>query len=246
MIALLDTNIFTTPLKCPCCLSNLEVTHQDRYETLTEHVEDRTPSLKNGYQCPNSKCAAYEYNGVWIEDGDFWIKEPPAGVSYEEAEKQIERHSLTGRVHAVNSWQDGYERYREEQKKMTVTLDLHWFIFQFVPGYRKVDEINEWKSTGKWRRTIMRRVEQGRYVHFMTFWDIYFSELKEYRNNYQEALNMNKEAVATIWRMANNLNIWGKPEKGFLRKISRYAICWIFYRNRTQIIMSIKNTNNEF
>lgn len=246
MIAFLDTKLFAPPLKCPCCLSDLKVTHQDRYETLIEHVEERKPSLKDGYQCPNEKCAAYEYNGVWIEDGDFWIKEPPAGTSYEVAEKQIECHSLTGRTFAVNSWQDGYERYREDQKRRTVSLDLFWFIFQFVPLYKKLDGINEWKRTGQWRRTIMRRVDQGRYVHFMTFWDIFFSELKEYRDNYHDALCMKEEAVASIQRMANNLTVWGKPEKGLLKKISRYVICWILYRDRTKIVLSIKNKENEF
>ncbi len=233
-------------IKCPCCLSDLKVTHQDRYETLDEHVNDETPSLKDGYQCSNEKCTAYEYNGVWIEDGEFWIKEPPAGTSYEDAEKAIERGSLTGRTHAINSWQDGWERYREEQKKRTVSFNLFWFFVQFVPLYQKIEGIHEWRRTGKWRRTIMRRVE-GRYVHFMTFWDIYFSELREYRQNYHGALSMREECVEIIQSMANNLNFWGKkPEKGFLRrKIARYVVCWIIYRDRTKIIMSIKNTNNE-
>jgi hypothetical protein len=226
-------------IKCPCCLSDLVITHQDRYETLIEHVESREPSLKDGYQCLNERCAAYEYNGVWIKDGEFWIKEPPAGMNYLEAEKQIENHSLTGRIYAINSWQDGYERYREEQKKRTVILDFFWLIVHFTPRYTKIDEVNEWKSTGKWKRTIMRRIERGRYVHFMTFWDIYYFELDNYNSSLKGALSGSREDMADILKMSNNEDRWGKKDSRFWWKIAKYFICWVWNRKTTKMIINV-------
>jgi hypothetical protein len=234
----------TKSLKCPCCFSDLAVTHQGKYETLIEHVECREPDMKDGYQCPNSRCAAYEFNGVWIEDGDFWIKEPPAGMNHEEAEQQIENHSLTGRTYAVNSFSDGYERYRDEQAKSTVTLNLHWFILEFTPRFERIEGSNEWVKTGKWKRTIMRSVGDGRYVHFMTFWDIYYYELDNYKRNFIGLLEGDEEATADILKMIENEDMWGKKEKRFWWKIARYFICWVWNRGTSKKIKQYHEKND--
>jgi hypothetical protein len=228
-------------LKCPCCLSDLVVTHQDRYETLLEHVEDREPSLKDGYQCLNSSCAAHEYNGVWIEEGDLWIKEPPAGMNYREAEIQIEKHSFSGRTTAVNSFADGYERFREEQKNNTLTLNLRWFILEFIPRFERSENSYEWKRTGQWKRTIMRSVGSGRYVHFMTFWDIYYYQLDNYRRYYAGVLEGDGEASADILRMIENQDMWGKKEKRFWWSLAHYFICWVWNRGKTKKILKQYN-----
>jgi hypothetical protein len=223
-------------IKCPCCLSDLKVTHQDKYETLIEHVEEREPSMKDGYQCLNSKCKAYEMNGVWIESGDFWIKEPPAGMNYEEAEEEVERHSMTGRVPAINSWQDGYEIYRADQQRRKITFNLWLFIFEWIPRYKKIEGINSWKRTDEWKRTIMMRRE-GRYIHFMTFWDIYYFLLDEYKNSIQGALQGKKEGIESIRMMANNVDFFGKKDNRFWWTIARYFICWVWNRKMTKMII---------
>ena len=223
-------------IKCPCCLSDLVVTHQDRYETLTEHVEGREPSLKDGYQCPNEKCKAYEMNGVWIEEGDFWIKEPPAGMNFSEAEAEVERHSFTGKTNAINSFSDGYERYREDKEKRTITLNLYWFIVQFVPKYERVNGTYEWKRTGVWKRSIMKRTD-GRYLHYMTFWDIYYFELGNYKNSIHKALAGNRDDIEVILKMARNEGLRRKRDKRFWWMIARYFICWIYNRESTKTII---------
>lgn len=227
-------------IKCPCCFSDLEITHQDRYETLMEHVEEREPSMKDGYQCPNSFCKAYEMNGVWIEDGDFWIKEPPAGMNFIEAEEEVEKHSMTGRTYAINSWQDGYERYRTDQEKRKIVLNLFFFIFELTPRYERIEGINEWKRTGRWKRTIMRRESEGRYVHFMTFWDIFFFELDVYKTNYTRALAKDPNALEIMQNSIKNENMWGKKEDRFWWKIARFVVCWVIFPGKSRIIKSIQ------
>jgi hypothetical protein len=227
-------------IKCPCCLSDLEVTHQDRYETLIEHVEEREPSMKDGYQCPNSFCKAYEMNGVWIEEGDFWIKEPPALMNYIEAEEEVEKHSFTGTTFAVNSFADGYHRYNEDKKNREVSLNLWWFIFTWTPLYQNIEGTNEWKRTGKWKRTIMRRASEGRYIHFMTFWDIFFFELEVYKTNYSKAIAKDENALEIMQANIRNENIWGLKEDRFWWKLARFTVCWILFPNKSRIIKNIR------
>lgn len=227
-------------IKCPCCLSDLVITHQDRYETLLEHVEDREPSMKDGYQCPDHSCKAYEMNGVWIEDGDFWIKEPPAGMNIFEAEEELEKYSFSGRTFAVNSWQDGYQRYTEEKQKKELSLDLWLFIFKWTPLYQQIHGTNEWKRTGKWKRTIMRRESDGRYVHFMTFWDIFFFELEVYKTNYSRAIAKDESALEIMQSNIKNENMWGKKEDRFWWKLARFVVCWVIFPNKSRIIKNIQ------
>lgn len=227
-------------IKCPCCFSDLEVTHQDRYETLMEHVEEREPSLKDGYQCTNSNCKAYEMNAVWIEEGDFWIKEPPAGMDYFKAEEEVEKSSFTGRTYAVNSWQDGYQRLTEERQKRELSLNLHWFIFKWTPLYNMIEGTNEWKRNGKWKRIIMRRESEGRYVHFMTFWNIFYFELEVYTTNYDRAIAKDQNALEIMQTFIKNENMWGKKEDRFWWKLARFTISWIIFPGRSRIIKSIQ------
>lgn len=227
-------------IKCPCCLSDLIITHQDRYETLIEHVEEREPSIKDGYQCLNTCCKAYEMNGTWIEGGEFWIKEPPAGMNYFEAEEEVERHSLSGRVDAMNSFSDGYERFKEDKSRRELSLDLWWFIFKWTPIYTKIDGIHEWKRTGKWKRTIMRRASEGRYVHFMTFWDIFFFELEVYKTNYSKAIAKDENALEIMQSNIRNENMWGVKEDRFWWNFARFTVCWILFPHRSSIIKNIR------
>lgn len=240
-----DAHNTSKMIKCPCCLSDLVVTHQDRYETLTEHVECREPSLKDGYQCPNESCKAHVMGAAWIEEGEFWIKQPPAGMNFLEAEEEVERHSLTGRLDAINSFSDGYHRYREEMEKDTITLDLYWFIVQFVPRFKSIQGTYEWKRTGSWKRRIMRRVGHGRYIHFMTFWDIYYFELSNYKESIYKALEGSQSDAEVILKMAGNEDRWNKRDNRFWWKIARYFICWIYNRKATKTLIKIHNEENQ-
>ncbi len=60
-------------MKCPKCKHELEVTRQERLETLGEHVCDPngTPSLKDLYQCVNIKCKCFRAFG-WNTWGFLW------------------------------------------------------------------------------------------------------------------------------------------------------------------------------
>jgi len=227
-------------IKCPCCFCDLVITHQDRYETLAEHVDETEPSLKDGYQCPNSSCKAHEMNAVWIEEGDFWIKEPPAGMDLYKAREEVENHSMTERIYAVNSWQDGYERYRKDQEKRKITLNLFFFIFELAPRYKKIENACEWKRTGEWKRTIMRRATEGRYIHFMTFWDIFFFELEVYKTNYSKAIAKDQNALEILQASINNENLWGTKDDRFWWKLARFTISWIIYPGKSRIIKNIQ------
>lgn len=224
-------------IKCPCCLSELKVTHQDRYETLIEHVECTEPTIKDGYQCPNESCKAHEMNAVWIEDGDFWIKEPPTGLNYTEAKNEVEKCSLSGRLNAVDSFSDGYEAYKADQEKRKMTLNLYWFIFQFTPRYERVEGSNYWERTGSWKRTIMVR-KDGRYLHFMTFWDIYYYELGNYNSNIHGALSGNQHSIDVILKLANNEDMFGRKEKRFWWRLAAYFVCWVWNKERTKIVVN--------
>lgn len=227
-------------IKCPCCFSDLVVTHREMYETLIEHVEERGVSMKDGYQCPNTHCKAYEMNGVWIEEGEFWIKEPPAGMNYMEAEEEVVKYSFTGAKYAVNSFANGYSRYSEDKQKGEQSLNLWWFIFKWTPLYMKIEGTHEWKRTGKWKRTIMRRASEGRYVHFMTFWDIFFFELMVYKTNCPKAIAKDEKALEIMQSIIRKENTWGLKEDRFWWILARFTVCWILFPHTSMIIKNIR------
>ncbi len=61
-------------MKCPICRGLLEVTGQERLETLDEHVcnPNGEISMKDVYQCVNKDCIAKHDGLVWNSEGDLY------------------------------------------------------------------------------------------------------------------------------------------------------------------------------
>jgi hypothetical protein len=57
---------------CPICKTELTITGQAHLETLSDHIFETIPTLKDVYQCPNNKCEANMRHFVWNELGEFY------------------------------------------------------------------------------------------------------------------------------------------------------------------------------
>jgi hypothetical protein len=211
---------------------------------LEEHVEEREPEMKDGYQCMNPVCKAHEMNATWIKDGDMYIKEPVAGMNWTEATNEVEKYSLTGRTEAVNSWASGYAIYREKQTKETIVLDLYWFIIKWIPRFSRIEhEVPIWKKDGTWSRTIMRRTKGGRYIHFMTLWDIFWFEYSDYTSKYNSILAYKdpetlKELVKKIDGQVDDYP-WSH-DNNFWWKSARWLVCNVIFFEKSKIIKGIR------
>jgi hypothetical protein len=106
-------------LLCPCCDTELVVTHQERYQDLCEHISqpNAEPSMKDGYQCNNTECIANQCDVAWIEDGDYYIGKRPEGITYAQLDNALEQKYGVG--FAVNSWQFHYQRGKNAIKERT-------------------------------------------------------------------------------------------------------------------------------
>jgi hypothetical protein len=136
-------------MRCPICENVLEVTHQDRYESLDEHVSSSLPSLKDGYQCMYRYCIANNFNAVWIKDGDLFL-DPIESISSVVAHDVIKKLSITGLPYALDSWNNTYHLFLTEQTRRTKTFNFKKIEIKIIPKYKQVyienDKISKYKK----------------------------------------------------------------------------------------------------
>lgn len=120
---------------CPCCNSELVVTHRDRYEDLVDHVSNPngTPSMKDGYQCIVESCSAHKLNATWLQDGELFMN-PPDGISWSQAHNTLESLSSNGTGYALNSFTHYMEEGRAKVKKFTKSIKIFKYKITFYPA----------------------------------------------------------------------------------------------------------------
>jgi hypothetical protein len=231
-----------TILKCPCCDSELKITHHEHYQDLSEHVSNPNgqPSLKAGYQCTNTDCIANLCDVAWIEDGDYFIGKRPENISYRELTHALEfKHGI---AFAVNSWNWHYHLGKKAIEKKSFVIDLKWYRFKFEPKEKGWDypvEVRHKPNFLKWKVEIWKQgSEPGCYTTVIPFWRMAKYSVGEFNrefNLWKE--NGNKDSLKKCYRNIQGKDFWGYEDTRFYAKVSTW---WIktFYPNKVKDILS--------
>lgn len=187
-------------LKCPVCGSPLVVTHQERYETLGEHVSDPNQlcSLKDGLQCSNLGCRSLEVGAVWLEDGEMYInkslKTTVPNINWLDAHYEMEKLT-NGNYHAVGSFEYYYQMGKAAVKKHTIEFELfnkwHFTIEPQIYGHDYPIEKTYMPKRFSYRIFVMKRVSEYGYRPVYSI----FSQIKWYVDRFKSCLSDVKSKI---------------------------------------------------
>jgi hypothetical protein len=218
-------------LKCPCCETELVLTHQGRYQDLCEHVSqpNREPSLKDAYQCPNEYCVANNLNASWIEGGEIFIN-PPEGIKWTVAHRTIEKTSVSGMYWALNSWQHHYEGGKKAIARYKFSINLYWYKFDFEPdhkGHKYPIEIQYQPNLWKWKTQIWKRQTEPyvSWVGFIPFWTMVKFLIDKFNREYllwKE--NGNKNSLNECFNTAMGIASCGAVDDRNYAKFTKYLL----------------------
>lgn len=182
---------------CPCCLAPLAVTHQGRYEDISDHVSNPngTPSMKDGYQCLNADwCFASVYKCTWLEDGDFFCGTPPEGMNYSDIRDILDRHwKFPTKTIAVNSWNFFYKIGEIEKKKRIKTFSLGKYTFRFIPrekGYKYPENEQYMPRKFSYKMEILKATSDECYTVMISDYSMIKHTLVDFRSSYHDAFNI--------------------------------------------------------
>jgi hypothetical protein len=237
------------PIKCPCCDSILAVTHQERYQDLCEHVSDPngTPSMKNGYQCPNTKCIANQCNVSWIEDGDYYKGSCPEGITWKQLNSAL--NARYGTAYAVDSWNFHYELGKRAIEKRSLKINLYWYKFNIIPkekGWKY--EIEERHQPHLWKKKIeiWKKSSDYGYTNVIPFWRMTAFCLSQFKGTYRAwKENGNKSSLKTAYCTAHSLSEWRMdPDTRFYSRLAGLIIRTFYPGKVKELNNGIKIVNN--
>ena len=230
------------PIKCPCCDSVLIVTHRERYQDLMEHVSDPngTPSMKDGYQCPNKECIANMCGVTWIEDGDYYTGKRPEGISYSELNRRLEEKY--GTACAVDSWNFHYELGKKAIKKKTWKINLYWYKFVFPPREKGWDypiEKRHQPNMWKWKIEIWKKSSDYGHTNVIPFWIMMRYVIRGFKNNYKNwketgSERSRKDAI----NEATGISSWGSIDTRFYARMSKIWIQMFYPKKVKELLKS--------
>ena len=233
-------------MRCPCCETHLQITHRERYQDLSEHVSDpnRSPSMKDGYQCPNKYCIANNLRCTWIKDGDLYTH-PPAGISFVAASDTIKKCSVSGTTYALDSWGHYYELGKIKKKKRSKDLYfLNWMVI-IEPkdkGWNYPEE--ERYNPSWWRYSInfyKKEKESIGYTSVIPIFTMFKFVIDNFHSNYKSWIEtQNKSSFNECFRIISGKNSWGGNEDRLYSKMARLWIT-IFYPNKCKKLINNKS-----
>ena len=210
---------------CPCCKGKLEITHQDHYQDLGEHVSNPNgvPSKKDGYQCSNKECVANQCDVSWIEDGDCFYGERPPHITYTDLRKALELN--TGNSFAINSWNYYYQLGKDAVKKRTIRINFNWYKFNIVPkelGYNYPIELEYQPSWWKWKLEIWKKSGEYSYTNVIPFWRMVKYSVGEFKRHYR---NWKEAGSARTFdrthQIVMGLDVCDRPDTRFYVKVTK-------------------------
>lgn len=209
-------------LKCPCCESVLVVTHQDRYESLDEHVSNPngTPSLKDGYQCLNHFCAANNIQAVWTEDGEMYTPSLPEGITSTVAHKMVKSTSKTGFSNAINSWSENWEMLKEKEKRGTRKITLLSKRYVFIPIYEGDDRVHKLKRI---KVEVWKKEDNG-WVHHHPFIPMFKYKIKDFKRNLKMSRKGDMNATQACIEHIQSRTRWGTEDSRMHARAFSWAV----------------------
>jgi len=228
-------------IKCPCCEKDLEITHKERYEDLSEHVSDPNgiPSIKNGYQCMNEYCIANNLNCSWIEDGEIYIN-PPEGIKWTVAHRIIERASVSGMYWALNSWNHYYGLGKKKTKKRTIKINLIKWKINIIPkekGWNYPEDERYNPSWWRYKIEIWKKTGDHSYVNLIPVHTMVIFCIKKFNRNYKLwKENHNDHVFKELKNEIYCKTSWGENDDRFYAKVSSFLVNFLYHRKCRKII----------
>jgi hypothetical protein len=229
-------------MRCPCCTKDLVITHYDHYESLDEHVSNRAPSMKKGYQCTYPYCAGNNLGITWIEDGEPFA-DPPMGIKNTVAFDIIKKISVTGNYYALDSWGSKYETMKSQKEKGKRTINVHKWKIDIYPVFVNVND--EWeRKRFRFSADIWQKSEDGTYIGVVPFHRMVSHVLRKFKNNKKRAIEGDSNAVEECYRDLACITPWGKPEKRFYARFSS-VLLKILYPSFSMSLLKMERSKNE-
>jgi hypothetical protein len=213
---------------CPCCETELKVTHRDRYQDLNEHVSNPNgePSMKDGYQCTNEDCIANQCNVSWIEDGDCYLGKRPEEISYSILSFALK--AKTGHSFAINSWNYHYQLGKDAIGKKTIKMDLYWYKINFIPKEKGWDypiEERHHPNMWKWSIEIWKKTSEHGYTNVIPFWRMMRFSIGQFKMNYRNwKANGSDRSGKDAFDLVIGISSWGHIDTRFYSRMSRLWI----------------------
>lgn len=238
-------------LKCPCCESNLTITHRDRYQDTGEHVSDPngTPSMKDGYQCTKAMCVAHLLGATWIEDGGLYMS-CPEGIewdTYLRAKKMFDDDLRYGVNSAIGSWEFYYELGKKEIVKRKKTFHIGRYKIDIEPIMIGGDNVETQYMPHSWKKkfTYWRVSKNETYQHIIPHYRMIKFYISQFNRNYNSALYnpaRNKNSIKDCVDKIKSYH-WGQPDDRFFSRVASFIIR-IFMPARVQVIKNLAKSEN--
>ena len=214
-------------MRCPCCEKELTVTHQDRYESMDEHVSGGEPSMKNGYQCTDMYCVGNNLGVTWILEGDPFV-DPPEGIKSSVAFEMLKKLSVTGNYYALDSWNSKYEKMQQEKKRLKKKLSIGKWKADIYPVFSSNDD-GEWKRKRfKFKVELWKKTPEGTYTNFIPTHTMVIFSLKKFTRNMGRAIEGETSAMEECYNTIQCLSSWGEPDKRSYARISSFLVKIMF------------------
>jgi len=239
---------------CPVCGSELIVTHRDNYEDIQDHVScdefDRTPSLKDGYQCVNKDCLASEYGLTWLIDGDLFTRRDffPPDVTYSMVNDRIKSLCKNGNTFAKNSWNYYYKNGCDAVKKRTIHINIFKFKIDIIPkryGYNYPNNKREMPRLIGWKFEYWKQVDEHSYTTIIPITSMVKHSIRTFKSaatrlkKSDVPLNKMKSDIKDATNIIKCLDYWGNPDRRNYAKVSSFIIN-TFYKKDAKYILNLK------
>ena len=188
-------------MKCPCCKSELVITHQDRYESMGDGTY-----LRDGYQCLKESCVFNNFNVVWLSDGTIYTS-PQNGMSYYMQKTILEKFVENKNLHPIGN-----------------------YMIEIIPDFKHPKNENEpykkriFKIFKFWKRT-----DNDCFAYIVPLHRMVRFSIRQFNIHKKYALNGDANRIKDCFYEMKALDITGKPDGRLYTKIAATLIN-IFWR----------------
>ncbi|KKK69100.1 hypothetical protein LCGC14_2937450 [marine sediment metagenome] len=213
--------------RCPVCYDKLKVTGQARLETLNEHIWD---PMKDKYECVNVDCPAFIHKAFWNEDGEYYIRDFKAKISF------IDNNNAP---FGSSQRQMNVEIYKKDENY--ILLNLYYFKIKVKFDYKSNENGSILKR--KRRFLILKRDKVG-WVHWLSPWRMFFFHMKQFKRDLKQLNNkLSYEYKLTLVRRLKR-EYFNDIDKRFYRKMAKMYINLFYSKIENEISIILDHDLN--
>lgn len=226
-------------MKCPGCKTVLEVTHQDRYESMGDGTY-----LRDGYQCLKESCTFNNFNVVWLSDGTLYTA-PRNDMGYYMQKQILEKFVEDGNLHAIGSWNYHYAQKRHIEKRETRKIEIGNYVMEIIPDFSHPKTEGDpykkkiFKTVKFWKRTSVDCLSYIVPIHRMVRYSVH-----QFRMRKKQALDGDALKIKECFHEMKALDITGNPDRRLYSKIAA-TIINLFWKKDCNMIQKLYLKNEK-